>query len=174
LVSSVASDSAVSITLAAVSAFLGSGSGFYVLESARAVGESGRVYAVDVQKDLLERVKKSADLEGLNNIEVIWGDIEKLGGTRLADASVDAVILSNVMFQVEEKDNLATEVNRILRPNGRVLVVDWTGAFGGLGPAPESVFPEQQAKELFQGRGFVLDKEISAGDNHYGLVFRKK
>ena len=152
---------------------LGSGSGFYVMESSKAVGNDGRVYAVDVQKELLEKVKTSATLEGLTNIEIIWGDIEKLGGTRLAEASVDAVIISNTLFQVEEKDNLLIETKRILRPNGRVLVIDWTGSFNGLGPAPESVFTGQQAKDLFKKKGFVLDKEISAGEHHYGFIFRK-
>ncbi len=151
---------------------LGSGSGFYVIESSKVVGGEGRVYAVDVQKDLLEKVKASASLEGLNNIEIIWGDIEKLGGTKLADASVDAVIISNTLFQVEEKDNLLIETGRILRPNGRVLVVDWTDSFNGLGPAPESVFTGQQAKDLFQKNGFVLDKEISAGEHHYGFILK--
>ncbi|MBU1557795.1 methyltransferase domain-containing protein [Patescibacteria group bacterium] len=152
---------------------LGSGSGFYVMESSKAVGNDGRVYAVDVQKELLERIKASASLEGLSNIEIIWGDIEKLGGTRLADFSVDAVILSNTLFQVEEKENLINEMKRILRPKGRALIVDWTASFGGLGPAPESVFTEHQAKDLFQKNGFVLDKDISAGEHHYGFVVRK-
>ncbi len=152
---------------------LGSGSGFYAVEAARVVGNDGRVYAVDVQKDLLDRTKHSAELEGIYNIEVIWGDLDKIGGSKLSDMSVDAVIVSNILFQLEERDNFLSEIKRILRPNGRVLVVDWSDSFGGLGPAPETVFNEQQAEELFAKKGFKVDRKIDAGDNHYGIIFRQ-
>ena len=60
---------------------LGAGSGFYTFESAKRVGGSGRVYAVDVQKDLLERLHSVGANQGLRNIEIIWGNAEKIGGT---------------------------------------------------------------------------------------------
>ena len=153
---------------------LGSGSGFYAVESARAVGSEGRVYAIDVQKDLLERIKTSANAERLFNIEVIWGDIEKIGGTKLAGASIDAIIISNTLFQIENKDDFLSEIKRILRPKGKVLVVDWTDSFGGLGPHQGSVFTQGQTEELFKKNGFNVEKEISAGDHHYGIILRNK
>lgn len=152
---------------------LGAGSGFYTMEAAKVVGDEGRVYSIDVQKEFLDKIKTSANNEKLFNIEVIWGDIEKLGGTKLADVSVDAVIVSNVLFQVEDREVLVLEIKRILRPNGRVLVVDWSDSFGGIGPSPDHVFTGQKALNLFEGKGFVSDKTISAGDNHYGIIFRK-
>lgn len=152
---------------------LGAGSGFYTIAAAKSVGGDGRVYAVDVQKELLDRIKKSAEAERLFNIEVVWGNIEKLGGTKLADISVDAVVISNTLFQVEKKEELLDEIKRILRPNGRVLVVDWTSSFSGMGPHPDQVFTEDQTKKLFEENGFAIDKSISAGDYHYGIVFRE-
>lgn len=157
-----------------VVADLGSGTGFYTMEAAKIVGDEGRVYAIDVQKDFLDRIKNSANSERLFNIEVIWGDVENLGGTKLADVSVDAVILSNIFFQVEEKENLILEAKRILRPEGRILFVDWSGSYGGLGPEAESIFTEDQALKLFEKKGFVVDKKIEAGDNHYGIIFKKE
>ena len=152
---------------------LGSGSGFYTVEAAKIVGSEGRVYAVDVQKDLLDKIKHSAELEGVYNIEVIWGDLDKIGGSKLSNMSVDVVIVSNILFQLEERDNFLSEIKRILKPNGRVLVVDWTDSFGGLGPTPDAIFSEQQAEELFVKNGFKIDKKIEAGDNHYGIIFRQ-
>jgi len=151
---------------------LGSGSGFYSIEAAKIV-KKGIVYAIDVQKDLLESLKKTAERENLTNIEIIWGNIEKIGGTKLADYSIDIVFLSNILFQIEDKKSLLAETKRILKPNGRVLVVDWEESFGGLGPEPESVFPKEKAKSLLKENGFILQKEFSAGDNHYGFIFKK-
>jgi SAM-dependent methyltransferase len=56
---------------------LGAGSGFYTIAAAKALISTGRVYAVDAQKDLLTKIKNNAVSQGLYNVEVIWGDIEK-------------------------------------------------------------------------------------------------
>ena len=153
---------------------LGAGSGAYTLAAAKKVGSDGRIYAVEVQKDLLEKIRGSAETEHLFNVEVIWGDIEKIGGTKLGDLSMDAAIISNVLFQAEEKENLIKEAGRVLKPNRRVLFIDWTGSFGGLGPTEEQVISPETAKKLFMENGFDYEKDIYAGDNHYGLIFRKR
>ena len=157
-----------------VVADLGSGSGFYTVAAAEIVGGSGRVYAIDVQKDMLDHVKNLADERKLMNVEVVWADIEKVGGTKLQGFSVDAVIISNILFQVEDKKGFTEEVRRILKPNGRILVVDWTDSFSNLGPSSENIFTRDQAEELFTSNGFELDKDILAGDHHYGMIFRSK
>ncbi len=151
----------------------GSGSGHYSIAASRALISTGRVYAVDIQQDLLTKLKNQAVGEGLYNIEVIWGNIEKINGTKLRDNSVDLVLLSNILFQLDDKETMVKEAKRVLRSSGRVLVVDWSDSFGGIGPKPESVVRKDVASELFQKNGFHLDREISAGAHHYGLIFKK-
>ena len=153
---------------------LGAGTGAYAVAVAKKVGSEGKVYAIEVQKDLLGRIHDSARAEHLFNVEAIWGDIEKVGGTKLGDSSMDAVIISNVLFQLNEKVNLIKEAYRILKPNRRVLFIEWAGSYGGLGPAGEEVVEPHIAKELFTQHGFEYVDNIYAGDNHYGMIFRKK
>ncbi|HEY4515715.1 MAG TPA: class I SAM-dependent methyltransferase [Candidatus Paceibacterota bacterium] len=152
---------------------LGVGSGFYALEAAKIVGEEGRVFGVDVQKELVETVKKLAEKNELSNVEVIWGDIEKDGGTKIKEGIIDVVIASNILFQVENKESFAKEIERILKSGGRVLVVDWLDSFAGLGPHKDEVVTEERAKSLFCGAGFSIEKSIDAGDHHYGFVALK-
>ena len=152
----------------------GSGSGFYTMSAARAVMPGGKVFAVDIQKDLLEKLKNGARQSQLSNIDVIWGDLEQVGGTTLRENSLDAVIVANIIFQIENKENLCLEIRRVLRPNARVLVVDWASSFGGIGPQEKDVVSKITMTAIFQDHGFVLDREISAGAQHYGLIFRKK
>jgi len=152
---------------------LGAGSGAYSLLAARTVGDLGKVYAIDVQKELLQRIKNDAIKEHLSNIEVVWGDIEKMGGTSLKDDLIDGAIVSNLLFQLQHKDIFRNEVHRILKPEGRVFVIDWTDSFGGIGPHPESVFSLVACRELFK-EGFVVDKEFNAGTHHYGIIFKKQ
>jgi ubiquinone/menaquinone biosynthesis C-methylase UbiE len=152
---------------------LGSGAGFYSFSAAEAVGPDGRVYAVDVQKDLLQKLKKEADLRHLANIDIVWADLEHLGGTKLREASIDSAIMANVLFQLGQKDNAIMEVRRILKKGGRILLIDWLSSFGGIGPQSKDVLSKEKAVELFKKHGFTVDREISAGANHYGIIFRK-
>jgi len=151
----------------------GAGSGAYTIATALALGESGRVYAVDVQKDLLVRLKKNATDQGLGNVDVIWGDCEKLGGTTLRDQSTDLVIIANVLFQAPEKATLLKEAKRILRAGGkgRLLFIDWSGSFKNMGPKAEQVVSEIEAKRLAEGVGFITERVVSAGTHHYGVLF---
>jgi ubiquinone/menaquinone biosynthesis C-methylase UbiE len=150
---------------------LGAGSGHYAIAAAAAVGDTGRVYAVDVQEDLLTHLRDSALRSGRANVETVWGDFEKLGGTRLKDHSMDAAILSNVLFQVADHQGALAEIRRIVAPGGKVLVIDWAGSYGHVGPHPSHVVPEGRAEELFIGAGFHKAKSLRAGPHHYGIVF---
>lgn len=152
---------------------LGAGGGAYSLEAGKALRGSGRVYAVEIQKDLLTRIQNSAKEAHLGNIATIWGHIEKSGGTKLADNACDAAILSNVLFQTQDKDAVIDETKRILRPGGRLLFVDWTGSFGNFGPPAEQVFSETAARALLEKHGFLIDRNITAGNYHYGMICRK-
>ncbi len=151
----------------------GAGSGAYALELARLVGHTGMVYAVDVQKDLLTSLRSEARRRGLHNIEILWGNLDKVGGSKLRDASVDAVVLSNVLFQIENKEATAREVARVVVPGGRVLIVDWSSSAGAAGPRPEQLLSERRAREIFEAAGLALDHTFAAGSYHYGLIFNK-
>lgn len=152
---------------------LGAGTGAYTVLLAERVGESGRVYAVEVQKEFLTNIKNAAVDRGLKNVEVIWGDIERLGGTKVKDDIADAAVVSNVLFQAEDKMGLLREVKRILKPQGKLLIVDWKDSFGNLGPTSDAVVSATVAQELAEKEGFVLKKTFDAGVHHYGLVLYK-
>lgn len=151
---------------------LGSGAGHYSIAAARLVGPSGNVYAVDVQKELLEKLKNESLQQGISNIELVWADLDEPMGTKLADNLVDRVIIANVMFQVEDKDALLVEAKRILKPKGKVLFVDWSDSFGGLGPQDSDIIRPDVARTIFESEGFEFEKDIETGDHHYGLIFK--
>lgn len=153
---------------------LGSGAGFYAIIAAKMVGPLGRVYAVDVLKDMLQKIKNEAVRNKLFNIEALWGDVEKLGGTRLPDASVDVALICNSLFQLEDKDTFALEVKRILRPDGRALLVDWKESFGGMGPQSGDVVSPEAARAIFEKAGFMFERDLKdAGAHHYAMIFRR-
>jgi len=148
----------------------GAGSGFYSIKAAKLATGSGKVYAVDLQKDLLERLKKEA-VHNHVSIDVIWGDVERIGGSQIRDSYIDRVILSNILFQLEHKDDACLEIKRILKPGGKVLVIDWSV---GSPSGPVTFVSRYEARSLFERAGFEFEKEIQAGDYHYGIIFKKK
>jgi ubiquinone/menaquinone biosynthesis C-methylase UbiE len=150
---------------------LGSGAGHYAIPAAHAVGEEGRVYAIDVQEAMVAHVKDAARRAGLSNLEAIWGDFEQPGGTKLRDGAMDGAVLSNVLFQIERHEQMLAELKRILRPGGKLLVIDWAGSYRGLGPAEAHIIAEHRAEELFISAGFHKVSGFRAGAHHYGLIF---
>lgn len=149
---------------------LGAGSGFYSIECGKKVGPTGRVFAIDVQKDLLERLRSTAASQGVRNIEVVWANAEKIGGTKLREAIADRIICSNILFQIEKPDDFALEIKRILKPGGKILVIDWSEA-STLGP--QNVFTSMKAQALFEKVGLKMEQTFGAGDHHYGIILKK-
>lgn len=152
---------------------LGSGSGHYTLAIAKALASTGKVYAIDINKDLLTKLKNNAVKQNLFNVEVVWGNIDKVGGTKLRDYCVDMVFACNIIFQLENKDDFIKEIKRILKPGGRAVIVDWEDSFGGIGPKKEQVVTKDYTSNIFSKAGFHLDREIGAGSHHYGLIYKK-
>lgn len=150
---------------------LGTGSGHYALSAAKIVGEEGRVYAFDIQRDVLERLSREAKDQGLANLETVWGDVEKEHGTLVKDGSMDAAIISNLLFQTGKKEVVLMEAKRILKSKGKLLVVDWAGSYSGMGPAEEHILTEQEAEKLLIKMGFHKVKAFRGGPHHYALLF---
>jgi len=151
---------------------LGAGSGIFTIAAARCA-RNGTVYSIDIQSGLLPLIIKNVDARGINNVEVIVGDIEEVGGTKLKDSAVDAVILANTLFQAREKRNLVKEIQRILKPGGKLLLVDWAQGPFGVGPRREEIVSPETTLKLFSEEGFSLKEEVPAGEHHYGMIFLK-
>lgn len=155
----------------------GAGAGAYTLALAEVVGRSGRVFAVEIQKELLARLEREVENRKIGNVDFIWGDLETVGGSKLPDASADFILLSNILFQLSGLYPVSLEAKRVLKPGGRVGVIEWApsagGSFAGLGPKPEQIVDSATVKQVFGEAEFRLVKEFPAGDYHYGLIFQK-
>jgi ubiquinone/menaquinone biosynthesis C-methylase UbiE len=152
---------------------LGAGTGFYSVALGHMVPH-GKVYAIEIVKDFLDTIRNKIKESRLTNVEVIWGDIEKLGGTKIGDDIADAVIVSNVLFQVEDKNQFLEEIKRILKTKGRVFVIDWVEASPLLlGVSPKKALPKNKVREMFEKKGFFFQREINTGSHHYGIILIK-
>lgn len=147
---------------------VGCGTGAYTIALAREVGVTGQVYALDVHRDILHTLLPTLERMNILNVDVIWADIEK--GSPIEKYSLDAVVLSNVLFQLESIGNALHHVHSMLKPEGQLLVVDWSHSHKGIGPHPDHVITEGRAEELAQKHGFRVIKRLPAGEFHYAFI----
>jgi SAM-dependent methyltransferase len=100
---------------------LGCGAGTDLLISAQMAGPTGKVIGIDMTPSMLERTRASAQRMGLSNVELHEGLIESLP---LPNASVDVVTSNGVIDLIPDKDAVFDEIDRVLRPGGRLQIAD--------------------------------------------------
>ena len=98
----------------------GCGSGSYIPAVAELVGNSGKVYALDVNPLAVEMVKKLAEKKQLANVKTILSDRK----TGLPDDSIDVVLLYDVFHDLNNPDDVLEELHRVLKPDGILSLSD--------------------------------------------------
>ena len=139
---------------------------------AQRVGPHGTIYAIDVRQEALDAARTKMKLFRLTNIDLIRADLEMPHGTGLKDESVDKTVITNILFQVHDKNALVREASRILRPDGSLLLVEWSDDTSG-GPVLPGKVTRKEAEKLCADAGFSTYKDFYAGSHHYGIIFKR-
>jgi len=152
---------------------LGCGSGYMAFEAARMVGPSGIVYAVDIQKSVLSNLRSNIAFYGLRNVKPIWADIEVPGSTEIEDDSLDLVLLVMNLYQAKEHNNILADAYKMLKPNGRILIVDWKREAIPIGPDVKFRISYDAARKMAQNVGFKYVGDVETDPYHFGILFKK-
>lgn len=159
---------ALGIADASVVADVGAGSGWFTVRLARRVGPNGLVYAQDVQPEMLAAITRRVQREGLVNVRPVLG---RGSDPRLAAGALDAVLIVDVVHEIEDRVTLFRNLAAALKPLGRIGVVDFRG--GGSGPGPDS--PDRVAAEVIEDEarkaGLVLQRREAFLPFQYFLIF---
>lgn len=124
---------ALGIADGSVVADIGAGSGWFTVHLARRVGPRGIVYAQDVQRQMLEAIRRRVAKEGLQNVQPRLGHGSDTG---LPPRSLDAVLVVDVYPEVEDRVTFLKDVVASLKPHGRIGIVNYKPGQGGPGPSP--------------------------------------
>lgn len=149
------------------------GAGHFIIPAAAMVGDETIVYAVDILKSVLKSVASKASIEGINNIKSIWSNLEIVGATNIKEASMDVALLINILFQSKNQENIIKEAKRLLKRNGKLLIIDWNDTPASFGPPPNNRVKADEIQKTAENLGLKLIEEFDAGNYHYGLIFKQ-
>jgi ubiquinone/menaquinone biosynthesis C-methylase UbiE len=147
--------------------------GHFVFPAAKAVGKKGLVYAVDILRTVLETVDKRARLENFSNIKTVWSNLEIFGATKIGDGSLDVAMLINTLYQSHKRAEILREAVRLLKKNGRLVVVEWKSIATPFGPPLEERVKKELVDIAAKKLGLKPEEEFAAGQYHYGLIYVK-
>jgi len=153
-----------------IAADFGSGSGGWAIPLAKIL-ERGKVFAIDIQEAPLSALESRAKIEGVSNIIKVIADVEK-PILNPPQSSCDLVLMTDLLFQVDNKKAVFENAKKVLRPGGKVLVVDWKEDSNLL--SGNNKVSIQEVKKIAKEQDFSFLKELPAGSYHYCLLFEKK
>lgn len=149
------------------------GSGYLTFPLASRVGNTGKVYAVDILKSALARLGTEAGRRHLAFIQTVWANLEKYRATSIADNELDLALLANILYQSKNHPAIIQEAYRMVKPQGRLIVLDWKGNASVFGPPQEQRVDPTRIIELCEVNGFTFLEQFDAGPYHFALSFEK-
>lgn len=114
---------------------VGAGTGFFTVRLAKAVGPTGRVYAVDVDKKRLKTIRKRMKKGKLTNIKVTRGET---ANPHLPPNTLDAILLTNTYHHLDEYQSMLAHMRRALKPDGRMVILDYDRTYDTDTPGAET------------------------------------
>lgn len=146
---------------------VGAGTGFWTEPIARLVGPSGRVIAVDVEPVMLDEIRTLAAQHQLTNVDVVQSEETSIP---LADGMADLIVLGFVLHEPDDLDGFLNEIVRLLKPTGRVLVIEWEDHPTPAGPPLEYRISAEEARALLGAAGLSVERIESPTDDAYILL----
>jgi len=152
----------------AVVADVGAGTGYFAVRLAH-MTPKGRVFAVDIEPDMVKYLAERARRENLRNLEAVLG---RPDDPRLP-AKVDRVLVVDTYHHIDARGVYFGRLRGDLKPDGEVAIIDFAPE-SPLGPPPASRVPRQQVVDEMQRAGYTLSAEHTFLPNQYFLVFRAR
>lgn len=136
---------------------LGSGNGYHSLKMAATTGERGTIYAVDIQKQMLDMLSARAVSRGIQNIKTILGDP---WDPKLPAASCDLILLVDVYHEFGHPEQMLKAMHRALKPGGVVALVEFRSEDQKVPIRPEHKMSRAQIYREWQNSGFIVEREF--------------
>ncbi len=135
---------------------IGCGPGYFTLPVAERVRPQGRVYAIDIEPEMLAECERRAREQGLYDVVILVESSEH--EIPLPDGGVDVAWLANVYHELEAPVEFLEEIKRVLRPEGQLLVIDWKAVETPVGPPLEHRVSLEKILAALKRAGFARER----------------
>ena len=162
---------ALEIPPGAIVADVGSGTGYFTWRLARTVGPAGKVFAVDVQQQMLDRTAETIKKHQLSNVEFVLGDPRS---PHLPTGALDLVFMAHAYHEFANPEDMLTLVKQSLKPGGRLVIIEFAEGhpFDALDKTERMT--EEQIRAEIEPLGFDLDRVLDIVRIEHSLIFTKR
>ena len=147
---------------------IGAGSGYYTMLLSSAVGPRGRVYATDIQPEMLALIKKRIGEKGVSNVELVRGTVT---GSGLPDGIIDLALMVDVYHELAQPQAFLQSVKRALAPGGRLVLIEFRKESPWVPIREEHKMSIQDARMELEAEGYRFDRVIDVLPWQHILVF---
>ncbi|HET7220011.1 MAG TPA: methyltransferase domain-containing protein [Vicinamibacterales bacterium] len=148
---------------------VGAGSGYYSIRLARAVGENGRVFATDIQPEMLALIRKKIDAARLSNIDLVLGTESD---PRLPAGTLDLALMVDVYHELADPQGMLRALKRALKPGGRLVLIEFRKESAWVPIREEHKMSVKDARIELEAEGYTFDQVIDVLPWQHILVFR--
>ena len=149
---------------------IGAGVGYYSIRFAAKVGASGKVFATDLQPEMLRLLRKRLDREKITNIEPVLGSETE---SKLPDQSIDMVVLVDVYHEFSEPRKMLASIRQALKPDGRLVLLEFRKEDPKVPIREEHKMSVAVVKQELAADGFALDKLVTDLPWQHIFFFKK-
>ncbi len=151
---------------------LGTGGGYFSMRFAEAVGDRGKVYAVDINQDFLDFVRSSAKIKGFYNVETIFAAEDRFN---LPEKSMDLIFIREVTRHLPDRAEYFTNLKYFLKEKGRIAIIEQRrGGLSHLLKLSGNYIPKEVIVQRMGKAGYRLDKDFDFLPGHSFTIYSKK
>lgn len=150
---------------------MGCGNGYHTLPLAAMVGETGKVYAVDAQPEMIEMLRRRIEAKGIKNIEPIVGLFHD---PKLPANSCDMILLVDVYHEFSHPVEMLTAMHKALKPDGQLVLVEFRAEDDTVPIKPEHKMTKAQITKEMDANGYALKREFDGLPWQHLMFFGKK
>ncbi|MCU1236694.1 MAG: Methyltransferase type 11 [Candidatus Solibacter sp.] len=160
----------IGIPKGAVVGDIGAGAGYLTWRIAGLTGPTGKVYANDIQPEMLELLQHNMKQRKITNVETVLGTYDD---PKLPANSLDLVILVDVYHEFSEPQKMLRHIRESLKPDGRLVLLEYRGEDPAVPIRPEHKMTVAQVKMELEPEGFHVDRVLEDLPRQHILIFKK-
>ncbi|WP_373484400.1 class I SAM-dependent methyltransferase [Acetobacterium sp.] len=149
---------------------IGCGIGYFTISAASLIGNNN-AFALDTSPEMLAEVELRSKAAGIKNIETVKTEELDL---MIPDESVSFGLMVNVIHEIVDKNQFLEESSRIIKPGGRLAIIDWEKGETAMGPPVDHRIGREELTAMLREINFESQETMNFTENFYGLVFSKK